>query len=118
MEKITGICSTHPEPDIWFTEIPNGRPGANVKRKVVQDINEAISLCNQCPSKDVCLEDGMTDNNIAFGIWGGVLAGERVHARFPDGFNRDWTIREGLGSDMAKAVTFLNRVTPWMKEYS
>jgi len=56
----------------------------------------------------------MSDENIAFGIWGGKLAGERVNERFPDGFNRNWTINSVLGKDMYKAVTFLNRVTPWM----
>lgn len=73
-----GSCSTHPNPDLWFPEQPQGRP-SNAKRKsLARKVMLAISICEGCPVKQACLTEGMKLENIEHGIWGGMMAGERI----------------------------------------
>lgn len=74
-----GSCSYHPDPDLWFPEYEkNGKP-SNAKRKLIATRSLlAISICNECPIQSECLDEGMKDENIEHGIWGGKLAGERI----------------------------------------
>ena len=113
--KITGDCTNHDNPDLWFPESPNGRASRVTKLNIANEIQTAVGICNSCPSKSECLQEGMKNENIANGIWGGLLAGERVELRFPDGFDRELTENSNLGRDTHKALAFLNRIRPWLK---
>jgi hypothetical protein len=53
------------DPDIWFPEPTN-------KRAIAQ----AVELCAACPVRAACLEYAL-DNNIGFGVWGGLTANRR-----------------------------------------
>lgn len=61
-----GICTTHPEPDLWHPD----RPNEGQER-------EAIDLCNICPEENGCLLFAMRAHPIA-GIWGGTTAAQRT----------------------------------------
>jgi hypothetical protein len=41
----------------------------------------ALEICSACPIREQCLEVGMQDDDIRYGIWGGMLAGERLALR-------------------------------------
>ncbi len=98
-----GLCSTHPNPDLWFPEQPQGRP-SNRKRKLLADsVMIAISICQSCPVKQACLAEGMLPENIEHGIWGGKLAGERILAA---GIDTNRTIR-------SDAIVFAEGVRAW-----
>jgi hypothetical protein len=73
-----GVCSTYPNPDLWFPEQPQGKPSRAGTAKMVSQVNLAVSMCNRCPVKAECLIEGMREENIEHGIWGGMLAGERI----------------------------------------
>ena len=46
--------------------------------KLVESIGIAVDLCNSCPAKEACLQEGMQPNDLPFGIWGGILGGDRL----------------------------------------
>ena len=73
-----GLCSTHPNPDLWFPEQPQGRPSRASRKIVAKQVLLAVSICQECPIKQACLTEGMKPENIEHGIWGGMLAGERI----------------------------------------
>ena len=76
--SIVGNCSADTNPDAWFPTVQVGGRITSVYRAMAPEINRAISLCNSCPKKQECLEEGMEPRNLAHGIWGGMLAGERI----------------------------------------
>lgn len=80
MSEIVGSCSYSDDPDMWHPDIPRGA----MSRKTAQELRNrtliALSICNSCPKRDECLQEGMQDENLPWGIWGGKLAGERVMA--------------------------------------
>lgn len=77
-EPIIGNCHGDSNPDAWFPDIPQGARSERTTVKLVAETRRAIALCNSCPKKAECLEEGMERENLGFGIWGGMLAGERV----------------------------------------
>lgn len=98
-----GSCSTHPQPDLWFPEQPQGRP-SNAKRKLLADkVMLAIAICEGCPVKQACLDEGMKIENIEHGIWGGLMAGERI---LLSGIDTNRTIR-------SDAIVFAEGVRAW-----
>ena len=62
-----GLCSTHPNPGLWFP--PVGKDG-----------NEAKAVCALCPVQDQCLTHALEVNE-RFGIWGGRSQKERIGLR-------------------------------------
>lgn len=76
-----GLCSGHPDPDLWHYE--NTRIPDEQQLQVLRSI-EAIEICNACPVRTQCLNQGMENENIISGIggcgsiWGGLLTGERA----------------------------------------
>jgi hypothetical protein len=72
-------------------------------------VNEAISLCKSCPSMVECGSEGDKPENRAYGIWGGVLAGERL---LESGVKRDelpnW-------APETSAIDLFNHLSPWME---
>lgn len=67
------LCS-HQETDFWYGW-----------EDYVWHTNEAmmfavcaIKICNNCPVKKLCLKEGLKNDNIEYGIWGGLLPIERL----------------------------------------
>jgi hypothetical protein len=46
-------------------------------------LNAALRICETCPIKDKCLDVGLTDPEIKWGVWGGLLPGERMLMKTP-----------------------------------
>lgn len=103
-----GNCTGHSDPDMWFPELPPNRPSLGGTIALALQVNEAISLCNSCPSKVECDSEGNKPENRAYGIWGGVLAGERL---LKSGVKRDelpnW-------APETSAIDLYNRLSPWI----
>ena len=78
LSNIVGKCSSDTNPDAWFPTVQNGGRMSGVLRAMVPEIKRAISICNSCPVQQECLEEGLQPRNLAHGIWGGILAGERI----------------------------------------
>lgn len=82
-KAMIGLCTDYFEPDIWFPETASKamsgatgfyRPSTEYR---VQVSLEAILLCDVCPTKASCLVEGMREENINHGIWGGMMVSER-----------------------------------------
>lgn len=100
-----GLCSTHPNPDLWFPEsaINQGRPSRKQHQTMVENAIEAMEICLECPIRARCLEEGMKEENIEHGIWGGILAGDRIKLART---RRSGTKRE-------QAIAFAEGVRAW-----
>jgi len=79
-EAKLGNCYGDDNPDAWFPDVPQGAFSERKQAIVGAEMRRAIALCNSCPKQQACLNEGMKDENLAYGIWGGMLAGERVIA--------------------------------------
>lgn len=103
--NIIGSCSTHDDPDLWFTEEQEtrGRPNRANHQRMVERALLAIEICQSCPARAQCLTEGMKEENIEYGIWGGLLAGERITLARS---RRTGTVRE-------QAITFAQGVRAW-----
>lgn len=108
-EALVGNCTTHTQPDYWFPEYDNGRPSAAKIEKLVESIGIAVDLCNSCPAKEACLQEGMQPNDLPFGIWGGKLAGERLESL---GKTLDNVLPQ---SDEGRALSFYNSIKPHLR---
>lgn len=65
-------CTTALDPDAWF-EVDAGFGADDLYR-----LKMALNTCNSCPLRSECLELGMEEDNLAFGIWGGAFPSERL----------------------------------------
>ena len=108
-EPLVGNCTNDPNADYWFPENENGRPSMARRRELVSSINYAIEQCNSCPAKERCLEEGMKSENLPHGIWGGLLAGERIATL---GRTRE---NYGPQSDMGRAMDFADKMIPLVR---
>jgi len=90
---------------MWFPEEQKGvgRPTRAARQRMVESALEAIAICNYCPVRAQCLTEGMREENIEHGIWGGMLAGERIILARS---RRSGTIRE-------QALAFAEGVKAW-----
>jgi len=106
---IKGACTNDANPDFWFPEIPNGRPTIAKVQLLADQTSYAIDLCNGCTEQKTCLSEGMKDENLPFGIWGGLMAGERIKltGKTIDDFHPT--------SDEANALSFSTRMEPWIR---
>jgi hypothetical protein len=79
-----GHCVGHPDPDLWHYE--NSVLQDEQQLQVLRSI-EAIDVCNDCPVKFECLQQGLEDENLLWSIggngsiWGGRLTSERALMR-------------------------------------
>ena len=112
IEPLIGKCTNHDDPDLWQPEFPNGRPSMRALGTLVERINIAKRICDTCPSKQRCLEEGSSEKDLPFGIWGGKLAGERILAL---GHVRSDFAKQ---SDLGRAMDFHERVKPYLEEAS
>ena len=76
-------CGKHIDPDLWFSEETDsdGRRGGPTNEEVQATIDktiQAIQICNTCKVKDLCLIEGMREENLTYGVWGGMMSGERM----------------------------------------
>jgi len=74
-----GNCTGHPDPDLWHY---NNSNDSDTQRLEVLRSVQAIELCNICPVRSKCLEQGLERENLEFtgghgSIWGGLLTVER-----------------------------------------
>jgi hypothetical protein len=103
---IDGACANSINPDAWFPEYSVGRPTPDKMEVLVANTNYALSLCGMCSKTDDCLIEGMKDENLAYGIWGGLLAGERIELLGKP--REDYASH----SDERLALEFLDRMKP------
>jgi hypothetical protein len=79
-----GACVGHPDPDLWH--YTNSNYAHEQQLEVLRSV-EAIEVCNTCPVKMQCLEQGLEDENILWSIggngsiWGGLLTSDRALMR-------------------------------------
>lgn len=85
LDVSNGLCVKHDDPDLWFAgEVDLTDPNSSVNtnsqatKLEVEKAIKALSICDNCPAKDNCLELGKRGEQIYFGIYGGTMAGERL----------------------------------------
>jgi hypothetical protein len=107
MSAIMGECTKDANPDAWFPDIGRGMPTPARMKILGTETGRAIAICNTCPNQEDCLDEGMKPKNLAFGIWGGTLAGERVIMTGKQ-FNKL--------SDEGRALISYRALKPWVEE--
>lgn len=105
---IVGLCATSDNPDMWFPEVPQGGVSQKKMMALGTSIAKAINICNRCPKQEACLNEGMKDENLAYGIWGGMIAGDRVIASGK---------RFRKLSDEGRALISRRALVPWIREW-
>lgn len=104
---IIGKCTGDSNPDAWYPDVPRGKPTLKTLIPLGKETGRAIALCNSCSKQEECLDEGMQPKNLAYGIWGGTLAGERV-------------IMSGQRftklSDEGRALISYRVLKPWVEE--
>lgn len=101
-----GLCREY-DPELWFPEMPVGLAGRHKMRVLRDNTNKAVEICAACPIKAECLEEGMKEENLPYGIWGGLMAGERI---MRTGRNREdyhKTTEEAKAIDLFHKLAFL-----------
>lgn len=85
MSNMTGLCTTHENPDLWFEDSGDlfekrlGSTNPNIKFEQRRaNMLIAMDICTKCPIRTNCLSEGMKEENLDYGIWGGLLPGERI----------------------------------------
>lgn len=98
IKYLEGLCTGHPDPDMWFSDSPRD-DGTRGRRFMVEEMAtvtkalEALAVCAKCPIIKECREIGMTDDHVDNGIWGGTLSGERIMAKYPEPGGRERQIK-------------------------
>ena len=62
------------DPNLWWDWDDHARTLSNVE---LGELTQALTICNRCPMRTKCLEMGLRDDDVAHGIWGGYMVGER-----------------------------------------
>jgi hypothetical protein len=93
---------------MWFPEEQplqrkGGRPSRANHQRQIENAIKAIAICSYCPTRARCLEEGMKEENIEHGIWGGMLAGDRI---ILSRTRKTGTVRE-------QAINFAEGVKAW-----
>lgn len=71
-----GLCAGTIDAERWWYDIENKRYDEKVYE--AYRAAEAIRVCNDCPAKYLCLEEGLLKENLPWGIRGGLIASERI----------------------------------------
>lgn len=111
-EVIIGACSGSDTPDLWFIDDMGGRRGAKTQAQYqakAREVNVALAICKSCDRKVECLAEGMRPENINYGIWGGLMAGERL--QIAGERVGDHTLQTPQG----QALDFLSRLGPYLR---
>lgn len=127
-----GLCTLDDNPDAWFPTIGNGNVPTMTQR-ALPTIKYAIGVCNRCPISEKCLEEGMKPENLAHGIWGGLLSGQRIAIAKEQGLdyrvdpyntgrkvgprytNEVGPSNKVTADEEEAAMIFLNRVRPYLE---
>lgn len=64
-------CRTS-DPELWWVD--NTESITEDKDKLAL----ALTICNRCPMREPCRDRGLGDDDILWGIWGGLMPGERL----------------------------------------
>lgn len=64
------------DPEMWW--IADELPQISSKPDEIYQVKLAIEICDRCLMKEECLKLGMQNENLRWGIWGGLLSGERL----------------------------------------
>jgi WhiB family redox-sensing transcriptional regulator len=72
--KLTGLCATHPDPDLWFAD--DGPALAAAK-----------AVCGRCPARAVCLSKALAHGE-GVGVWGGTTPADRRALAATEGLRR------------------------------
>lgn len=77
------LCFGSEDPDLWFSEEiedlgRRGGPTMEQKEVQIQRSIAALKICAQCKVQDLCLQEGMREPNLDWGIWGGKMSAERL----------------------------------------
>lgn len=68
-------CSKHPDPELWWYQ--SSKIKDEVQLQVLRMV-EAVEICNDCPVRELCLKQGLEEENLHGGsIWGGLMNHER-----------------------------------------
>jgi hypothetical protein len=108
MDYTLSLCAEHPEPDLWFPEFTQGTITERKAKAMAEQVKSATELCDRCPLMVECLTEGMKEENITYGIWGGLLAGQRLELLGRE--RSDYAIQ----SEKGKAMDFHERIKPWL----
>jgi hypothetical protein len=65
-------CAGSGDPDAWFIDYTTS------DEDELWRLNNALRICDECPIKDKCLEVGLSSTELNWGVWGGLLPGERM----------------------------------------
>jgi hypothetical protein len=69
------LCANE-DPNLWWYE---NSVGTKIQDDEAYKASLALRICNQCPVRSQCLEEGMRKENLLAGsIWGGMMASERA----------------------------------------
>lgn len=101
---LIGACSESKTPDDWFPQFPLGNVGRKKMANLALKVAQTIDICNGCSVRDECLEQGMSKGDMSYGIWGGVMAGDRLQnaGYVYEDFSRD--------SSEASEINFTRRI--------
>lgn len=75
---LIGACSESKTPNDWFPGLPQGSLSRKGMANLAIKVSQTIDICNGCSVRDECLEQGMSKGDMSYGIWGGVMAGDRL----------------------------------------
>jgi hypothetical protein len=106
--EVIGLCAKSDNPDMWFPDVPQGRISQQKMMALGTSVAKAIAICNRCPRQEACLDEGMQDENLAFGIWGGMIAGDRIIVSGK---------RFRKLSDEGRALISRRALVPWIREW-
>lgn len=109
INTLRGNCTGHEDPDLWFIESGSGRVSERRRASIAARVQVAIDLCNTCPIKDKCFDNGMLEENLPYGIWGGKLAGERLTMA---GYSLD---NYHPLTEKGRALIFANEILPLLE---
>lgn len=107
---MVGSCTFHEDPDLWFPEMPRGRPTRYSVVAKAEQVREAVDICSTCPVRVECREDGFLPENLLWGIRGGMLPADRLIAAgvSPEDYSKD-TVQ-------GQAFAFAKLVRPWLHD--
>lgn len=68
-------CAKHPDPELWWYK--SSKIKDEVQLQILRMV-EAVEICNDCPVRTLCLQQGLEEENLHGGsIWGGLMNYER-----------------------------------------
>lgn len=121
---LIGSCTGHKNPDLWYLNLPRGKASDRQKKVFLERVERTRTICNGCPIKLTCQVEGMKPENLSFGMWGGLLAGERIELAIK--YEMDFRSKPCLvkgdprseagfvrADEEADAMLFLEKVREW-----